>query len=102
MRWCLSLLLAATACSETAGIQTTGKDADGEVQLALGYLLGTLRYSQLGQYGPGRFRDPRIELLVKSFQMRLDEIDRTIAETNRTRRQYSTLAASGILQSINV
>lgn len=37
MRWpCLSLLLAATACAETAGIQTTGKNADGEVQLVLG------------------------------------------------------------------
>jgi arachidonate 15-lipoxygenase len=73
-----------------------------EVQLALGYLLGTLRYSQLGQYAPGLFGDPRVEPLVRGFQARLKEIDRSIAETNRTRRPYSTLAASGIPQSINV
>jgi arachidonate 15-lipoxygenase len=73
-----------------------------EVQLALGYLLGTLRYSQLGQYAPGRFGDPRVEPLVRSFQTRLEDIDRTIAEANRTRRPYSTLTASGIPQSINV
>jgi arachidonate 15-lipoxygenase len=73
-----------------------------ELQLDLGYLLGSLHYTQLGQYPPDRFRDPRVEPLLKGFQKRLGEIDRTITERNRTRRTYSTLNASGIPQSINV
>jgi arachidonate 15-lipoxygenase len=72
-----------------------------ELQLDLGYLLGSLHYTQLGQYGD-RFRDPQVAPLLRNFQNQLGEIDRTIAERNRTRRAYTTLAATGIPQSINV
>jgi arachidonate 15-lipoxygenase len=73
-----------------------------ELQMILGYLLGTLRYTQLGQYGSDLAGDPRVAPLLGVFQQRLGEIDRTIAERNRTRRRYETLAATGIPQSINV
>lgn len=73
-----------------------------ELQLDLGYLLGSLRYSQLGEYTSDRFQDPRVKPLLKNFQMRLEEIGGTIKDKNQTRRTYSVLDASGIPQSINV
>jgi arachidonate 15-lipoxygenase len=73
-----------------------------ELQMELGYLLGTLHYSQLGQYDSGQFRDPRVAPLLQRFQHRLAEANATIAASNLTRRRYDTLAAAGIPQSINV
>src|SRR5262249_6366616 len=51
-----------------------------ELQLDLGYLLGSLRYSQLGRYAPDRFQDTRVGPLLKSFQKRLEDTDRTSTE----------------------
>ena len=73
-----------------------------ELQMILGYLLGTLRYTQLGQYRTELAGDPRVAPLLSVFQQRLEEINRTIAERNRTRRHYETLSTTGIPQSINV
>jgi arachidonate 15-lipoxygenase len=73
-----------------------------ELQMDLGYLLGAMRYTQLGQYGHALGADPRVRPLQKIFQQRLNEINRTITEQNRTRRCYETLGATGIPQSINV
>ncbi|MFO0802378.1 MAG: lipoxygenase family protein [Gemmataceae bacterium] len=73
-----------------------------ELQMELGYLLGTLHYTQLGQYESDHFRDPRVAPLLEAFQQRLGAVNATIAERNLTRRRYETLAAAGIPQSINV
>ncbi len=73
-----------------------------ELQMNLGYLLGSLHYSQLGQYPCDCFDDPRVVPLLGKFQQRLCEINRIISERNQTRRTYETLNATGIPQSINV
>ena len=73
-----------------------------ELQMELGYLLGTLRYTQLGQYEEGWFKDPRVEPLLAEFQQRLATVNTVIEESNATRRPYDTLLAAGIPQSINV
>jgi arachidonate 15-lipoxygenase len=73
-----------------------------ELQAELGYLLGTLHYTQLGQYPEGRFTDPKVAAPLARFQQRLDEVGQTIAERNKTRRPYEFLVPSGVPQSINV
>jgi arachidonate 15-lipoxygenase len=73
-----------------------------EQQLEIGYLLGSVRYSTLGLYGPRVFRDPRVVEPMTAFQRRLAEIGSTIAERNERRKPYTALAASGVPQSINV
>jgi arachidonate 15-lipoxygenase len=73
-----------------------------EQQMEIGYLLGSVRYTTLGRYGPRAFRDPRVAEPLAAFQARLAEIGTTIAERNAERRPYTALAASGVPQSINV
>jgi arachidonate 15-lipoxygenase len=73
-----------------------------ELQMELGYLLGTLHYTQLGKYESGWFKDPRVEPLLAEFQRRLATIDGVIDEANGIRRKYETLKSVGIPQSINV
>jgi len=73
-----------------------------EQQMEIGYLLGSVRYSTLGQYSQRAFRDPRVAEPLVAFQRRLAEIGTTIAERNEIRRPYMALAASGVPQSINV
>jgi arachidonate 15-lipoxygenase len=73
-----------------------------EQQMEIGYLLGSVRYTTLGRYGPRAFRDPRVAEPMAAFQARLAEIGTTIEERNLVRRPYTALAASGVPQSINV
>jgi arachidonate 15-lipoxygenase len=73
-----------------------------EQQMEIGYLLGGVRYTTLGQYGPRAFCDPRVDDPLAAFQSRLAEIGTTIAERNQTRLPYTALVASGVPQSINV
>jgi arachidonate 15-lipoxygenase len=73
-----------------------------EQQMEFGYLLGSVHYTTLGQYGPRAFRDPRVAEPLAAFQRRLTEIGSAIAERNQSRRPYTALSASGIPQSINV
>jgi arachidonate 15-lipoxygenase len=73
-----------------------------ELQMELGYLLGTVHYTQLGQYAKDQFRDPRTAAPLQEFQRRLADIGTTIAERNRSRRPYETLSPRGIPQSINI
>jgi arachidonate 15-lipoxygenase len=73
-----------------------------EQQMEIGYLLGSVRYTTLGQYGPRAFRDPRVAEPLATLQRRLAEIGTTIAGRNEVRRPYTALAASGVPQSINV
>jgi arachidonate 15-lipoxygenase len=73
-----------------------------ELQMELGFLLGTVHYTQLGQYRHGAFGDARVTPPLERFQKRVAEIGKTIAERNKTRRPYETLAPGGIPQSINI
>jgi len=73
-----------------------------ELQMELGYLLGTVHYTQLGQYAADQFLDPRVAGPLQQFQKRLADIGTKIAERNQSRRAYETLAPQGIPQSINI
>jgi arachidonate 15-lipoxygenase len=73
-----------------------------ELQMEVCYLLGSVHYTELGQYGQNHFRDPRVAAPLQQFQKRLADIGPKIAERNQTRRPYETLAPQGIPQSINI
>jgi arachidonate 15-lipoxygenase len=73
-----------------------------ELQMELGYLLGTVHYTTLGQYPAGHFLDARVAEPLARFQARLADAGRTINERNTTRVPYSVLAPAGIPQSINI
>jgi arachidonate 15-lipoxygenase len=73
-----------------------------ELQMELGYLLGTVHYTTLGQYPAGHFVDPRVADPLARFQARLADAGRQIAERNATRVPYTTLSPAGIPQSINI
>jgi len=73
-----------------------------ELQMNLGYLLGTVRYTQLGQYSKHHFKDPRVKEPLDRFQKQLKSIGRVIHERNQSRSVYETLLPHGIPQSINI
>ncbi|HTU93824.1 MAG TPA: lipoxygenase family protein [Gemmataceae bacterium] len=72
------------------------------LQAQLGYMLGSLRYTTLGQYGSRHFRDSHVQQPQADFEKRLGTIGETIEGRNRSRRPYPFLVPSGIPQSINV
>jgi arachidonate 15-lipoxygenase len=72
-----------------------------ELQMELGYLLGTERYTQLGEYG-SHFTDPRVAGPLARFRDRLAVAGETIAERNLRRTPHEQLAPSSIPQSINI
>ena len=73
-----------------------------ELQLDLGYLLGSVHYTQLGQYEHGHFIDGRVSEALQNFQKAVADIGSTIAERNSHRRPYQFLDPRGIPQSINI
>ena len=73
-----------------------------ELQMELGYLLGTVHYTTLGQYPPNHFRDARVPSLLGRFQARIQQIGEIIETRNQTRVPYQYLVPSGIPQSINI
>ncbi len=72
------------------------------LQMGLGALLGTIRYTTLGEYGEGRFEDPRVAEPLRRFLDEIRQIGETIEARNRQRRPYEFLVPSGIPQSINI
>ena len=75
------------------------------LQADLAYMLGSLHYTKLGEYGDRHFPDPRVWLPLETFKGRLGAIGKTIDERNRSRRYlrpYEFLQPSGVPQSINV
>lgn len=72
------------------------------MQLDLGYILGTVHYTQLGHYRSCYFRNPRTMLPLAKFAKQLKQIGDTITERNQTRRRYDFLLPGGIPQSINI
>jgi arachidonate 15-lipoxygenase len=73
-----------------------------ELQMNLGYLLGTVHYTQLGQYASGHFKDPRVAQPLCSFQQNLAQIGEQIQIRNLSRPKYETLLPQGVPQSINI
>ena len=72
-----------------------------ELQLALAYILGSVHYTTLGDYGD-HFANERVDAPLKQFNKRLAEIKKTIQDRNRARRPYKFLLPSGVPQSINI
>lgn len=73
-----------------------------ELQMELGYTLGTVHYTTLGQYPAGHFRDPRVAEPLARFQARLAEAAQAITARNASRRPYEYLLPAAVPQSINV
>ena len=66
------------------------------------YLLGSIYYTRLGDYGDGYFSDPIIQKHLAKFQQELVNIEEQINERNKTRTPYEFLLPSKIPQSINI
>ncbi len=73
-------------------------------QLNLTYLLGSVYYTQLGQYSNSYFQSkPQISSALATFQNQLKAIEQEITQRNRTRiMPYKFLLPSQIPQSINI
>lgn len=80
-----------------------------EAQMNITYTLGSVYYTQLGQYqNPNKpnsnyFTDENVHPLLETFQNRLQEIETIIQDRNAVRpTSYSFLLPSKIPQSINI
>ena len=73
-----------------------------QAQMELGYLLGSIHYTTLGDYGRNYFDDTPVENPLAQFNKRLDELKDIIKQRNKKRRPYKFLLPSGIPQSINI
>ena len=73
-----------------------------EVQLQVGYILGSVYYTRLGEYGSNYFTDPDIQKHLAQFKQDLLDIEVEITERNKTRIPYEFLLPSRIPQSINI
>lgn len=72
-------------------------------QLTMTYILGSVYYTTLGDYGNQYFTDDRIEQPLRNFQDNLKAIESTIKSRNEQRNvDYSYLRPSRIPQSINI
>ncbi len=72
-------------------------------QLKLTYILGSVYYTTLGEYGDGYFTDARIEKPLRDFQDNLKAIETEIKSRNEKRvADYNYLKPSRIPQSINI
>lgn len=72
-----------------------------ELQQELGYLLGSIHYTQLGQYDDD-FADDGLKLALNTFQGDLDDIGHDIQHRPDAPYEYTALLPAGIPQSINV
>ena len=72
-------------------------------QLTMTYILGSVYYTTLGEYGPSYFKDDRIQQPLIDFQDHLKAIESTIKSRNEKRvTDYNYLRPSRIPQSINI
>lgn len=66
-------------------------------------LLGSVYYTQLGQYNKGHFKDAKVKSYLGQFQNQLRDIEIEISEKNMSRLMpYKFLLPSQIPQSINI
>jgi arachidonate 15-lipoxygenase len=74
-----------------------------ELQMEVLYLLGSVYFTKLGDYGDNYFaHDPVIQGFMKQFQQNLVDIEAEINLRNQTRTPYEFLLPSKIPQSINI
>lgn len=66
------------------------------------YLLSSVYYTRLGDYGKDYFTDPVVQNHLAEFQQELLKIEEEINERNKTRTPYEFLLPSKIPQSINI
>lgn len=66
------------------------------------YLLSSVYYTRLGDYGDNYFTDPIIQNHLARFQQDLIKIEEEINERNKIRTPYEFLLPSKIPQSINI
>jgi len=71
-------------------------------QITILYVLGTIHYTRLGDYGAGEICDARVQDALRAFQRSLRLAGEAIAERNTVRVPYPFLAPGGIPQSINI
>lgn len=93
-----------TGATEADYLKTLPTLDMAELQMELGYLLGTAHYTELGGYSAEAFGgDLRVASLVNQFQASLRDLGDEIERRNAIRPvAYTTLVPSGIPQSINV
>ncbi|NEZ60242.1 lipoxygenase family protein [Adonisia turfae] len=92
------------------GEQTTKEDYlsllpplnQAQEQLKLLHLLGSVHFTELGQYEKGHFQDTQVQAPLQRFQNRLEEITDVIYQRNRNRPAYEYLLPKNIPQSINI
>ncbi len=70
------------------------------LQLNLGYTLGGVFYTSLGQYG--NIFSKEVSPILQKFQTKLKEVEKTIEERNRNRFPYPYMLPSRLTQSINI
>jgi len=74
-----------------------------QTQIEVLGLLGSVYYTQLGQYNKGHFKDPKVKSSLDKFQNQLRDIESEIKKRNRSRLMpYKFLLPSQIPQSINI
>lgn len=73
-----------------------------ELQMEILYLLGSVYFTRLGDYGDNYFTDPVIQNYLVQFQQELSKIEEEINQRNQTRTPYEFLLPSKIPQSINI
>ncbi|WP_293355777.1 MULTISPECIES: lipoxygenase family protein [unclassified Microcoleus] len=74
-----------------------------QTQIGVDYLLGSVYYTQLGQYNKGHFKDAKVMSYLGEFQNQLRDIEMEISKRNRSRLMpYKFLLPSQIPQSINI
>jgi len=77
--------------------------SEAKLQLQTGYLLGSVYFSTLGDYGHNYFHDERLVKPLQDFQDELKSVESAIAARNESRSQpYEYLLPSRIPQSINI
>jgi arachidonate 15-lipoxygenase len=74
-----------------------------ETQMNMTYLLSSLYYTKLGDYGDSYFTDDRVEPILTAFQEKLRTIELEIKARNEVRLvHYNFLLPSKIPQSTNI
>jgi len=77
--------------------------SQAETQMNMTYVLGSVYYTQLEDYGDSYFTDSRVVKLLQEFQEKLRTIELEINARNEVRfTHYTTLLPSKIPQSTNI
>lgn len=91
-----------TGATEQDFLDTLPPLEQANLQLSLGYGLGSFHYTRLGHYPWGHFRDHRVSEPLREFQKDIAAAGETITARNKQRYPYKFLLPDGIPQSINI